>query len=390
MGRKPTDSPAHGRVTVCPTGHRGGVVRRPDGSVLPTPRSQTAGIQEAVDFATSHGCDMYIAGGVEPGKGGPVIYTCDRTVKIPPVQGFTFGTGSVTLYFTPEVGDKPGLEFDSAMLTDFSLSGQVYYEANGPAVRFAPSRQLPLDAETVITDSFFRFGAVAVDGGPKADCVAFAPKGGGIVYNTFEFGEINGGARGIVVESPAPTKAFASNRLACMHVHDQTQVCVQVGHEPTNGIFANNWTLDTTIKPPGPCIVTGGRNDTWHVSIGNALGEPDQAIVLGESAGGNHFYAPHFSGRLVNGADEQTNRLHLAGPREVSQIPIDRSPWSYQNRSCLPETLYVQGGSVDEISISADGREFFASGAAEGAFHLDVGMAVRISFVRPPTVRCVR
>ena len=231
MGRKPTDSPAHGRVTVCPTGHRGGVVRRPDGSVLPTPRSQTAGIQEAVDFATSHGCDMYIAGGVEPGKGGPVIYTCDRTVKIPPVQGFTFGTGSVTLYFTPEVGDKPGLEFDSAMLTDFSLSGQVYYEANGPAVRFAPRRQLPLDAETVITDSFFRFGAVAVDGGPKADCVAFAPKGGGIVYNTFEFGEINGGARGIVVESPAPTKAFASNRLACMHVHDQTQVCVQVGHE---------------------------------------------------------------------------------------------------------------------------------------------------------------
>lgn len=379
-----------GVVTVHPPVNGQARVFGPDGHGIDALGSATSGIQEAIDHATSHGCDVHVGGGVEPGKGGPVIYTCRKTVKIPPVQGFTFETGSVTLYFTPDVGSTPGLEFDSTMLLNFRLSGQVYYEGKGPAVRFAPRGRLPRDPESVITDSHFRFGAVAVDGGPDATCVVFDPAAGAIVYNTFEFDEINGGALGIVVESPARTMAFARNRLACMHVHDQTKVCVQVGHKATNTIFANNWLVDTTVKPPGRCIETCGRNDTWHVSIGDVLGVPDQAIVLGESAGGNQFHASYFAGRLVNGSAEQTNRLHLTGPREASLIAIDRSPWLYQNRSCRCETLYVHGDGVDDISISADGREFFPSGANEGAFRLDVGMTVRITFSRPPTVRCIR
>ena len=298
-----------GVVTVYPPVDGRALVFGPGGQDINARASTTSGLQEAIDYAAAGGFDMHVVGGVEPGKGGPVIYTCDTTVRIPPVQGFTLTTGSVTLYFTPKVGSEPGLEFDSAMMLSFHLRGQVYYEGKGPAVRLAPRRQLPLDSETVVTDSHVRFGAVAVCGGPEAACVVFAAAEGAIVYNTFEFDEINGGARGIVVESPGPEKAFARNRVTCMHVHDQTNVCVQAGCEPTQAVFANHWLVDTTVRPPGRCIETFGRDSTWQVSIGDVLGVPDEAVVLGRSAAGNRFQASRFCGRVVNEAAEGANRL---------------------------------------------------------------------------------
>ncbi len=302
-----------GAVVVLPPRNGRSRAVGPDGQDIDARASTTSGLQEAIDYAVGGGFDVHVVGGVEPGKGGPVIYTCDTTVRIPPVQGFTLTTGSVTLYFTPKVGSGPGLEFDSAMMLSFHLRGQVYYEGKGPAVRLAPREQLPLDPETVVTDSHVRFGAVAVRGRPSAVCVVFDAAEGAIVYNTFEFDEINGGARGIVVATPGLEKAFARNRVTCMHVHDQTEVCIQAGWEPTQAVFANYWLVDTTVRPPGRCIETFGRDSTWQVSIGDVLGVPEEALVLGRSAAGNLFQASRFCGRVVNETAEKANRFCIPG-----------------------------------------------------------------------------
>jgi hypothetical protein len=288
-------------------------VRKPDGFFLNVAGSTTCGIQEAIDFAALNGCDLFISGGVETGVGGPVIYTCSSPIYLPPLQGFTLETGSITIYFTPEVGTSHGLNIDSCMLVNLSFRGQIYYEGDGFGVSFRATGRLPLDPETVITDSSFRFGAVALKAGRReGGGVCFHTDTGGTVNNTFEFDEINGGGVGVLVGSPGDQKAFARNRFTCMHVHNQWDTCIRAGAGSTENIFGNFWTADVTPENGKMGIDTYGRNDIWFLNVNDVLGEPEYAIILEESARQNQIHIGYMAGRVDDRARVRNNMLYPA------------------------------------------------------------------------------
>ena len=165
---------------------RNAIVLLPDGTELDVSASQTAGLQEAVDYAYDHGWDLFIYG-TGPESSGP--YRPARGLRIPALQSKTIRIIGATLDFG-SLSDQPALTFDSAMAVDFKMTGALLAPMASPAVRFRPVTPLPLDgplygAIGVVTSRFSFDRVTGNQSGVEMDTTV-----AGFIDNIVYFGDI--------------------------------------------------------------------------------------------------------------------------------------------------------------------------------------------------------
>jgi|GEM_PF-3733784 len=276
------------------------VVFAPDGSVVSTAGTKCDGLPEAIDYAWKNGYSLHVIGGqiTNTGKSGPEVINCTQTLSLPPFQHTSINIESVTLNFGPEIGANPGLAFDSAMLLDFKMSGQVVYFGTGRAVYFHPHSPVPYDKVTGILDSNIEFMAIAVvpEGGTPtgATAVAFDVSSAVIQRVKFHFQEVNGGDNGILVFSPPIPTGFIMNEIYA-NTHQQKNAGVSIGHVPTTFIYGNRWFINAQPNPSGNAagVISYAQNDVIFINVqaGEAGGKPIiDGVKLESSAAKNHIF----------------------------------------------------------------------------------------------------
>src|SRR5262245_56148671 len=106
--------------------------------------SETSGIQEFFDLCDSHGCDGHIEGGTELATGGAVVYQVGHPIVISAMQGKKITTGAITINIDGEaIGSSPGITFNSMMMGEIGIYGQIVYHGTGDAVVFRPTTPVP-------------------------------------------------------------------------------------------------------------------------------------------------------------------------------------------------------------------------------------------------------
>lgn len=156
-------------------------VTLPDGSQLSTTASLTQGIQEAIDYAADYGWDLFVL---------PGTYTLLTPLHFPSLQGKTIRFEYTILNFGPSVV-SPAITFDSTMMVDFNLIGEINAPNASVGILFAPHTIVPLDGivvqpgMTVDADSRFRVQKI-ISKGPG---VQFDRSAGDMTNNLFYFGD---------------------------------------------------------------------------------------------------------------------------------------------------------------------------------------------------------
>lgn len=300
-----------------------GTVLLPDGTVLDTTGTITAGIQEAIDEAAAGGWDLVVYGrGLQydeitwPGPNYPTdgFFNLSTGLVFPPMQGKTIKMWNVTLNFDPNVTGA-ALEFDSTMIVDFELTGQIVAVSAAHGVSFRPQSPHPLDGPlwgtSGVVDSRFRFGHVLA----KDACISFDSSGGGITRNSFFFHELNGGGKGVEIKDPVPGHCFCDNDLEVLGAHQQTKFGVQVGESAANpdAIFNNRMSL--FIWPATGDQSVGlqlwGRHNDISVVVTSQEGLPYRGISVEESAAFNFLKILRTAGTtgIVDDATNKTNTV---------------------------------------------------------------------------------
>lgn len=264
-------------------------VIKEDGWPLDVTGTQTEGLQEAIDYACAGGHSLVVdGGGCRPCADDSVI-TCSAGIVFPPMQRKMIDLNDVTLSFGGSV--PVGLEFDSCMMVNFNLRGQVAFSNPAPeaiAVRFRPLTQLPIDPTKTIVDSEFFIHTIAVNNGTavKFDCNAST---GAIGGNRFRFVEVNGGLVGIGVSHPAEEwQSFTSNHISVPHLHRQSAIGVSVGDYATNRIYGNTWHVDAHPLPScNPAFRTWAKWDRINLNVHGSYGHPAVGLKYELTAGQN-------------------------------------------------------------------------------------------------------
>lgn len=277
------------------------VVVAPDGKKIDTEGSTCDGLPEAIDFASKNGYSLHVIGGQISGDGKKTAHTvinCKKTLWLPPFQHTSINLESVTLNFPPEIGNSPGLVFNSAMLLDWKMTGQVVYFGTGRAVYFFPRSPVPYDKVASIIDSNIQFMAIAVvpetNKATGAVAVAFDVSSAPIQRVKFHFQEVNGGDVGIMVFSPEKPTGFIMNEIYA-NTHQQKNAGISIGHTPTNYIYGNRWDVNAQPNPSGNAagLISYGQNDMIFINVqaGEAGGKSIlDGIKLESTAAKNHIF----------------------------------------------------------------------------------------------------
>lgn len=243
------------------------VVEKPDGSFLSTTGTTTSGLQEAINYACNNGLALFVVGeGVRNATGTqPVYIECTTGIVMPPVQHMMFHLLNVTVNLTPAVTGT-GWLFNSFMMLDFVLTGQIVYAGTGAAVRFDPTTHVPLDTwVTACTDSRIRITQIACVNGASlstvAKCVEINPASHSFLNCDFELLEFLGGAYAIDILNPGASSSFEQCRFTGTHIHQQAVGGIRIGSSATNagGLRHNIWNI-ASIKPNGAGSI---GFDTW-------------------------------------------------------------------------------------------------------------------------------
>src|SRR3989344_1950395 len=99
-----------------------GTVLLPDGTNLDVSSSQTAGIQEAIDYARDYGWDIFIYGRGSYSTHG--VYHLNRGLRFDALQGKTIRIVDATLDFG-NLSNVAAITFDSTMMVDFRMTGSL-------------------------------------------------------------------------------------------------------------------------------------------------------------------------------------------------------------------------------------------------------------------------
>lgn len=276
----------------------------PDGSTLDvSSTTNTAGVQELIDEAVSGGYDMHITGGEESSTGGGIVYNINQSVVFPAMQGKRITSGAVTLNINSNVGANPGIVFDSTMLVDVDINGQVVYWGTGDAILFRPVNPVPVDNMVTIVDSRFRILATVQLGNTTNNAaVNLVGDQGAITNNVFDFHEINDGDWGIIVATP--NHEVARNRFYSAHVHNQSNTSVKVGHVHNHAnnakITGNKW--DVVCEPDSGKrgFDTYARNESMHLIVHPTFGALQYALILESTAINNRIYSSELGGTILN------------------------------------------------------------------------------------------
>lgn len=84
------------------------------------------------------------------------------------------------------------------------------------------------------------------------------------------------------------------------------------------------------------------------------------------------------------------NNLMRVDPPAVLTITPSGSPYNYRNLDMVRETVTVQGGTVTVIEFSRDNATFITTGLTAGAFVVDPGDYLRVTYSVAPTMRAFR
>lgn len=308
-------------------------IQREDGSFMETTGSKTSGVQELLDYCSSHHVDGYVVGG-SVANAQQVIYRMTAPVHVHPAQGFNFETGAV-LFLFEDMGDQPGFTVDSCMMVNIDIRGLIVYRGTGYAVSFNPTNLLPLDTFVGPTqvDSSYRILSIATRG----NGVEFK---GSINYCSFSCNELNGGDVGVHVD---PGCGFSNNRFTCKHVHGQNKVGMLI----ESGL-ANVWEINYNpdARDPYP-IKTSAKNEIWFANV-HARSKP--GLTLEPKASGNQFHLMGLTNSFDNRAATPTNRIYLsqdAAPTScklgfaVKTPAVPASETALQNRNPFPVIVMV-------------------------------------------------
>jgi len=235
----------------------------------PTPDTVTQGLQEAINLAYTNDVDLTVIGG-----GTSAVIQCNAGITWPPIRHRTIRIQSCTLNIVPESDVNSltnGMTFDSCIMADWFMSGQIVYWGKGRAVLFAPTTPAMPENEISCAVSTFKFGAIA----------CMTKDGFGVFFdgpmdrNNFHFMEINGkndssGDRsyhGIEI-----SKAFVGNRLEFRNIHGFKGIGLRVGVAPTSAIYGNTFVGTIAPGPSGSSSVgvqIFGNSNFFNLAIIN-------------------------------------------------------------------------------------------------------------------------
>jgi hypothetical protein len=230
-------------------GSSNGIVVLPDRTTLDVSASQTAGLQEAINYAADYGWDLFVYGAGNYSPGG--TYQLSAPLIFPPLQGKTLRFTNVNLEFGAQVTDA-AFVFDSCMMVDLLLTGQINAPSASYGVRINPQSLFPLDGllghGRGITDSRFSFARI------NARSAGIFYNGGGA--SSFYAGEGSasthaGSCDRCVFETPGEARKFSlHNTSGSLDVLNPTGVVVFPPQGPIGGpgvvALPNGSTLDTT------------------------------------------------------------------------------------------------------------------------------------------------
>lgn len=179
-----------------------GSVLLPDGTQMNITSSRTSGIQEAIDYASDYGWDLFILSG--PNN----VYHLDSGLKFPAIQGKTIRTGKVVLNFSKLVTGA-AIHFDSTMMVDIKMLGELKAPQAKYGVLIRPKALFPLDGFFLghggSVDSRFRFEKITT----KQYGAYFDNHDGNLVDSVYYFGDSEIGNVEVAYNSKVETSAEA-------------------------------------------------------------------------------------------------------------------------------------------------------------------------------------
>lgn len=153
-------------------------------------------------------------------------------------------------------------------------------------------------------------------------------------------------------------------------------------------------------------VITGSIKKLWPVSIsgdtsprvgtineGNRSATAVSGRILLEdwicdnlSAGGNELF---IGANTKTAAVVQVRNVRFKTAPGVSTITPSGSPYNYQSLNQYPETVAVSGGTVSLIELSRDGTTYVTTGLTSGAFRIEPGEYIRVTYTVAPTMKGV-
>lgn len=286
------------------------VVLTPEGP-LNTTGSTTEGLQEAINYITQYGYDLYVYGSPVGPPNFPPPYTSfngqepaimflNSPITFYPLQKGVIKITDVTLNFNSPVTGA-AITFDSIIIADIDFSGsQIVCAAAQTGVLFKPTNFLPQDAAAGIVISDCRIKLCAVYPlAPGSNCVSIDCTDGPFIGVDLNISELNAGAYGLIVD-PA-TNGFISNKIFILDAHDQTSASLSIGTNATNGINAYGNIIEFFAQPDTGCVgidMWGVDNIVQATVLGNQ-GLPAVAIKLESSASQNIIQAGRLQGTIL-------------------------------------------------------------------------------------------
>ena len=185
--------------------------------------TQTDGLQEAVNYATAKGEDVYIEGGSAVGHSNNNVYFLNRTLVIPPEQDFRIDGGEAVINYNPSTGNA--IDINSSEDCHYRFGVIVTGATHGKAINFNPTEPTPVDHLVVITDSSFRFSSIATSKpiGTSASGIYFNASSGPILWNHIFATAVVGFQNNVVAQSKNSTDAVTFNRITVGHNHQASQ-----------------------------------------------------------------------------------------------------------------------------------------------------------------------
>lgn len=224
-------------------------IEKPDGWLLSTAGTTTAGIQEAINFAETNHVPLIV-----DGWSGAVEVTGGIKINSTTAQHYEFR--GLWLKSSASIA---ALTIDAPVLVRFSWSGLIEYVGTGTeAVLFDPQNPAPGIFGTAGEGRIAKFGhlhfpTVYVSAGTAQAVVRFRSNNHQIHNQRIFFDAIHGGLiaqYGIYVMNPAPVQpkgvnCFAENYIDFKYISGVTSVGLQIGSGPIvqleGPLLGNHW-----------------------------------------------------------------------------------------------------------------------------------------------------
>lgn len=355
--------------------------------------TETSGLQEAFDFGSANGRDVFIIGGLMVhGVAAPVIYFVDTTLIVPPAQNWRITGGDYVINFT--MTNEDCLVFDSQKNCQFKFGLIVGpdIEDSSTLMKIIPQTPRPDDSVGVSSSSFLInalvgggdvFGGGVVGAG-TALCLDAAL--GPIENNEMLIMEINACRRGIFLKQGN----IRNNLIECPFNHITNNMLVV-----HTGSFNR---IKALLQPTGVggtvtgAKLTGGQENIYTLAWSNFGAETP--LVFGPDARDNVIYAmglPYDS--VVNNATVPTNRIVPNKPvgLNLTTPPFPASGTDLQNRSSYTVAAIITSVGMVRSWTLTDGNGLTQTvdyGLYPGQLiYMEPGETVNLTYTKAPSWR---